>query len=381
MNKTIEINPSLFSHTSSKTRKKDKKPKSIRPIISSNVLKNKLLNRIKQFKQTEISNLEDATKTSKYDKTIPEPIKKYSDEFQDSLDYLNSLSKQNTITQKQINKTKIDQKTVKNYNSIFSNAKLVPQSDIQIDLPKELGNVLINNTLPLTIETIPIDLNIKPQIVKPALNDPDVISEILHVNDIKPESKTEPVHINIPKDIPYGNLKNGTKPTYRIWNKTQKIQQLNENNQFENEIELTSEREKKLNELKEKIQDKHKNINDIENNIYKPDNQLSYPFNRKTIITTKKKYTLGKSISNRQISLLIKSNKTRKKIIDACKDLKKKSISEVKNYLKQHNLIKHGSNAPNNILRQIYESSMTTGEITNYNRETLMDTFLKSESL
>jgi hypothetical protein len=208
-----------------------------------------------------------------------------------------------------------------------------------------------------------------------------VISEILHVNDIKPESKTEPVHINIPKDIPYGNLKNGTKPTYRIWNKTQKIQQLNENNQIENEIELTSEREKKLNELKEKIQDKHKNINDIENNIYKPDNQLSYPFNRKTIITTKKKYTLGKSISNRQISLLIKSNKTRKKIIDACKDLKKKSISEVKNYLKQHNLIKHGSNAPNNILRQIYESSMTTGEITNYNRETLMDTFLKSESL
>ena len=391
MNKTIEINPNLFSHKSSKTRKKDKKPKSIKPIISPNVLKNKLLNRIKQFKQTEISNLEDTNKTSKSDKTINESSQKYSDEFQDSLDYLNSLSKQNNINQKQnninqkqINKMNVEQKTVKNYNSIFSNAKTVPQSDIQIDLPEELGINLINNTLPLTIETIPIDLNINPQIVKPHLNESAVISEIIHINDIKTDSNVESVHINIPKDIPdipYGNLKNGTKPTYRVWNKTQKIQQLNENNNFNDELKLTSEREKKLNDLKERIQDKHKNINDIDGDAYQSVKQLSYPFNRKTITTTIKKYTLGKSISNRQVSLLVKSNKTRKKIIDACNDLKRKSISEVKNYLKQHNLIKYGSTAPNNILRNIYESAMTTGEITNPNRETLMDNFLKSESL
>jgi hypothetical protein len=399
MNKTIEINPTLFSYNSSKTRKKDKKPKkpnSINPVISSNVLKNKFLNRIKQFKQKEISNLNDNKLSHKSDIINRESKEKYSDEFQDSLDYLTSLSKQNAINQKQINKMNMEKKTMKNYNNIYSNATVVPQSDIQIELPKELGNNLENNIIPLTIETVPIDLNIKPQIVKPDINEPEFIPEIIDINttndinNVKTASKHQPININITHNDPYSNLnngtkpsystwphsilKNGTRPTYRTWNKTQKFQQLNEN-----KLTSISERERKLNDLKEKIQEKHKNINDIEIDDYTPKKELSYPFNRKTIKTTKKKYTLGKSISNRHVSILIKSNKTRKIIIDACKDLKRQSINEVKKYLKKHNLIKSGSNAPNNILRKLYESAMTTGEITNYNRETLMDNFLKSE--
>ena len=54
-------------------------------------------------------------------------------------------------------------------------------------------------------------------------------------------------------------------------------------------------------------------------------------------------------------------------------------LNEVKSYLKQHNLIQNGCNAPNNILRKLYESAMTTGEITNFNREKLMHNILKSE--
>jgi len=71
---------------------------------------------------------------------------------------------------------------LKNYNNIYSNATVVPQSDIQIELPKELGNNLENNIIPLTIETVPIDLNIKPQIVKPDINEPEFIPEFIDIN-------------------------------------------------------------------------------------------------------------------------------------------------------------------------------------------------------
>ena len=54
-NKTISINPSLFSVGTTKTKKKrDKTIKQNKtPLISPNVLKNKLLKRIKEHKQKE----------------------------------------------------------------------------------------------------------------------------------------------------------------------------------------------------------------------------------------------------------------------------------------------------------------------------------------
>ena len=100
-NKTISINPSLFSVGGSgkNKTKKNKSPKNITPIISPNILKNKLLKRIKEHKNRENKPLPEEkndlpnynTNNSSASSNSNEDIIKYSDEFNDSINYLQSL--------------------------------------------------------------------------------------------------------------------------------------------------------------------------------------------------------------------------------------------------------------------------------------------------
>ena len=393
-NKTISINPSLFSMGGSKTKKnREKKTKpTITPLISPNVLKNKLLKRIKEHKQRETINLENNKKI------LPnpeEPIKNdiknhelpFSDEFSDSINYLQTLSKQKKVNdekvnyeiQKQKRKEQIERKTVRNYQSI---TQPHIEHNVNLDLPDELMNkpLIVVNTDTMTTGGEPIQLN----------------------------SKTY-------DSIPYGILKGGAKPTYRDWAKTQRNYDVT-NPQAALTIqglELNKEknvRENRLNNLREKLKQKQieetfNKSDDImltHNLIQKPtveqhakneipqlvQNNISVNVEgsqeiigtkRITKKTTKRKYTLGKSKIKRTIGVLVKDRGTRKLILGAQKDLKQKSINYVKEYLRDHNFIKIGSNAPNDVLRKLYESAMLAGEITNSNSDILLHNFSKND--
>ncbi len=192
--------------------------------------------------------------------------------------------------------------------------------------------------------------------------------------------------MNTQKEPPYGCLKGGNKPTWKQYNKTLKKNKelikkefsnkkslfniLNNNDSIDintndtNSDDTNSIRKEKLKNLQEKFKS--------ENNPIKP---------RRTKIKTKRikrKITLGKN--NNRISVLIKNKKTRKNIKNEINILKKKSIQEVKNYLRKHNLIKIGSSAPDYILRNIYESSFLSGDVKNKNAEILLHNWHKEES-
>ena len=394
--KKISIDPKLFNvGSSSKTRSKRNIPTKI-PAFSPNVLKNKLLDRIKKHKSKEIKMSNDKSHDSKShdSKSVEKPqlvdsslldVDKYNNEFDDSMSFLQTLSADTN------RREKIQRKTLKN---------------------PTMQTPYVNLELPEVLKETPIEGN----------------------SIFKLKSNTS---------VPYGNLKNGSKPTYREWSRTHK----NVPNIFETTT-ITNERENRMKTLREKIKKKHTADEHVSVSPFPPaiasvpslplssspitpfveersnddlgiaivptpvgapivipipsanevtSSQVSLAplavapllgkvdsddcstfhnfvkkvdsvapiavaplavaplavaplLERRIKRTIRKKYTLGKSKIKRSVAILLKDNKTRKNVILAQKELKRQPINDVKQYLRDHNLIKIGSNAPNEIV-------------------------------
>lgn len=349
--KPITINPDLFKvgggtkkekHSHNKTQKIS----TIKNNIQPNKLKRDLLQKIKNYKQKEKNYNENVEKKSIqnnnnnannrennkekkgiYNNLEPRENNEFQNEFMKSLNFLQQLS------QKGRNKT------------MKANRPL-----INIDIPD----------------------NLKEK--------DDIESKITITNKEN-------------GDVPYGCLKNGSKPTFRQWknytvkntsykepqlvNLPVKSQPINnvqdnktniiENNELPNEIN---------NEIKREISQV------INNSIDQNRNQNTYsnPEPNNNYISTKTKtikYHLGKK--NRKVSILIKNAATRKKIDAEHNKIKRTSVLEMKNYLRKHNLLKAGSEAPNDVIRKLYEQCLLSGNINNTNKDNLLHNYLNDE--
>jgi hypothetical protein len=182
--KTIQINPELFKLPgSAKTRKnREKKELTITPIISPNNLKNKLLKRIKEHKMNETNTNKkekNSSSSNNSNKGSGNSENKYTDEFYGAMNYLSDLSKKQKKTNEKVTSS-LNNRTLKNYSPISGPPTI---TNISLELPPEL------------------------QEQKPSYFVPD---------------SNPSLELNVTNDVPYGCLKNGSKPTYRDWIKTKK---------------------------------------------------------------------------------------------------------------------------------------------------------------
>ena len=496
--KKIQINPDLFKVPSKKTRKSGSKEATNPQLINPNVLKNKLLTRIKQHKANEINNSHHSHKSHKHGSghkshkhgassgssagassgsssgSSAGTSSGKSDEFNDSIHFFSELTK------KQHNKeltsftnqkrTELQNKTVKIPQTIITNQMGGHQNlQVNVELPRELmmenivSRIVPTQTMPTTQST-----------------------QSMH-SSLSPSANNTPIKLNYSVDnvIPHGCLKGGLKPTYKSLKRTPSYAAPQ---QQPPQQQPQAPREQKLIEMQNKIkflqedartnyppepsappptakhqlqpppqsqpqsqlqqrsvivdtnesspiifpefdEDQEDNSSPsiaattISNSPVIPIKQLlndgtnissddinkhvknatgpvgsgssSSSFSssasdlnilmpakikQKTKKTIKRTYTVGRSKTSNLVGVLIKDNYTRKKITNAQKELKKKPVNELKKYLREHNLIKAGSSAPNDVLRKTYESAMLAGDVVNTNEETLMHNFLHATS-
>ena len=93
--------------------------------------------------------------------------------------------------------------------------------------------------------------------------------------------------------------------------------------------------------------------------------------------TLKRKYNVGKSKFYPKVGVLISNKTLRTQTLQKTQSIKQTPIAEIRRTLVKKGLIKVGSNAPNDVLRKMYESvSLIVGDVQNHNVENLLHNYL-----
>ena len=206
-------------------------------------------------------------------------------------------------------------------------------------------------------------------------------------------------------NVPYGNLKNGKKQTYRQYMRSQKSAppkiQIED---FPHPRSEHSERKERLQMMKDSPNIGYKTIVDeqsdkiktlesqlasytslvdslpklleqkpIEQPIAHP-RQVRRPLKRLRRTVRRK---LGKR--GGRMGVLVKNAQTRKRIQREANLLKDAPMMEVRSYLKKHSLFKIGSAAPDSVLRRTYENAVLSGDIHNKNKEVLVHNYMTDD--
>ena len=196
------------------------------------------------------------------------------------------------------------------------------------------------------------------------------------------KNKTKKNHYVPPPEPKYGILKNGNKPTYSQYKKTLKNNEENDDNQLDfvndNSIKLNQPPTISFSPIKihnDSFEERQNKLQNLKHE-FKVENKKNKM--KKKIKTIKRKIKLGKSKG--KVGVLIKNRNSRKTIKKEINNLKKKSINNVKKYLRKHNLIKIGSAAPDNLLKDMYKESYLSGDIYNKNGDILLHNFIENDN-
>jgi len=361
--KTINVNPDFLKGDNNKTQKKKKKVKPTKQ-IRPNTLKKELLERIKNHKKKSDEKIQENAIVEKNDNTSKsvESTDKFNNDFTDSLNYLSSIKKEKK--QNRIN-NKMRNKTLKNFNK----PSVPPNVVIHTGLPPILNTISDPTAGSFTSEPV-IMLNPQPPVAQNISPPVSPKNTSFESTSSSPKSDPESPEVNRFKSSerkppPFGVLKRGINPTYRNWRKTMKKEpeiniSISGGEDPFDEKPLTY-REKRLQEIKNKVPKIEKP---------KPVTKMS----KKRVRTIKKQYKLGKG--GRTVSVLIKNLQTRKNIQKEKENLSHVSIPDMKKYLKKRNLLKPGSNAPNDVIRETFIGANTAGDIENMNGENLVDNYM-----
>lgn len=210
-----------------------------------------------------------------------------------------------------------------------------------------------------------------------------------------PVTPTNPITVESPQavtpDKPYGVLKNGTKPTFKVWNKTQKIHSRPDEPTVQvipvtaTVVSSVNAQETTVNEMDPPIELATEPFDSFlptpvapalapAQVFEKPSEPASEPVSEPL-----SKIKVGKNKKSRTVQVLIPCSQTRKIRSELQDSLRKTNLSTLKNYLKQRRLVKVGSTAPTNLLRQIYENAKAYGDVINENKDALLHNYEKEE--
>ena len=410
--RTLKINPELFK-LHGKKKYKPEKSKKTRPIVDStsnteiNKVKKELLRKVKDYqKNKEVENIKEEKRKEKGDTLGSNLFEKhefentdFEREFNKSLTFLQGIAEKNKKK-----KRKEKQVTMKNNQHL----------DVNTQLPTDLHSAVLhssflhppacahsnpglaeaqyssikNGLLPTFRQLNKTQKNtgdIKPRINISLENNTYDDGSIYNINtsnlDIAPIVSVEPIKavdpiVKIKNEIPLFNDVLDDKISAITNNSDSKIQsQLIELEELGNQVGENNV-----------IQDLAKFQNDNGTNgtnetnetntlqlIRAPTQPTGPTLNR---VTKKYKYLLGKKKGANHIGVLIKNRETQRKIKNEVGLLKTQSIQEIKNHLREKNLIKVGCDAPVAMLRQLYEDSILTGDVLNTNSNNLVHNFL-----
>ena len=373
--RTITIDPSMYSISKKMKRNKQASNKTAttlktlkpRPFIRPNSLKKKLIANIKLHQQQQqqqqkqphneisTSSASSTSSTSSASEIAVAPEtgnNSFSNSFNESLSYLQSLTN-NRQTAKRRDKKNSHPEPISNSTIIASGP------EVHIDLPASFNST--NNNVVLTVE------DQEPQ-------------QIFQLNN-------EPA---------WGCLKNGDKPTFRMVNnvtiKNSPVSlssvspsSMGPTDAVESEISASDiETRNATNEAIENMYGSRKQRleeykrDHAQNTIKKQQPIIKIRETTQHVIT--KKYKLGKYVNKNGpvIGVLIKNRQTQYNIEKKRNEMKHIPLHTIKARLHKKNLLKVGSIAPPDVLRELYETAVFAGDIEYENEGTLLHNFLTS---